>query len=279
MNQELQKTDSAESQIALNERNPLIGKWITTSVEHQVARTYGEKQIGEFSRNDMTMLVELMAQWRIHIGFTGDAMDNELVFICQFLYDNFKHFTISDIRLAMNWAINGKLDLSYVSTKTLSSLYVSKALNLYEEEKRRIVNQISEQKQRYIRNLELSSKIEQTPLDKANSFKEHIISVYEKYKSDGVLIDIGDLIYTWIRKNKIIEINAVDVEKATSYAQEKYLAERMNQSYKNTIVGNIDDGSKEIRKKKLAREYIIAKYFDSVNVINIINSIKVQQFK
>lgn len=227
----------------------------------------------------MTMLVELMAQWRIHIGFTGDAMDNELVFICQFLYDNFKHFTISDIRLAMNWAINGKLDLSYVSTKTLSSLYVSKALNLYEEEKRRIVNQISEQKQRYIRNLELSSKIEQTPLDKANSFKEHIISVYEKYKSDGILIDIGDLIYTWIRKNKIIEINAVDVEKATSYAQEKYLAERMNQSYKNTIVGNIDDSAKEIRKKKLAREYIIAKYFDSVNVINIINSIKVQQFK
>lgn len=268
-----------ESQIALKGQNQLIGDWIRTKEEYSIAQTYSEKKLGQFDKSDMTILVELMAQWKVHIGITAETFDNELVFICQFLYDNFKHFTISDIRLAMNWAISGKLDLSYVSSKTLSSLYVSKALNLYEDEKRRIVNLISQQKDSYNRQKDLNSKLEISPLDKANQFKEHIVSVYQKYKEDSLLIDIGDLIYNWIRANKIINISNSDVEEAIKYAHNRYIDEVSNKSIRTPFKTPIDEVSKELRKKKFAREYILMKFFDKVDVINIIKVIREEQFK
>jgi hypothetical protein len=279
MNQEIQKADLKESQIALKGQNQLIGDWIRTKEEYSIAQTYSEKKLGQFDKSDMTILVELMAQWKVHIGITAETFDNELVFICQFLYDNFKHFTISDIRLAMNWAISGKLDLSYVSSKTLSSLYVSKALNLYEDEKRRIVNLISQQKDSFNRQKDLNSKLEISPLDKANQFKEHIVSVYQKYKEDSLLIDIGDLIYNWVRANKIINISNSDVEEAIKYAHNRYIDEISNQSLRNPFKNTIDEKSKELRKKKLAREYILMKFFDKVDIINIIKVIREEQFK
>lgn len=268
-----------ESQIALKGQNQLIGDWIRTKEEYSIAQTYSEKKLGQFDKSDMTILVELMAQWKVHIGITAETFDNELVFICQFLYDNFKHFTISDIRLAMNWAISGKLDLSYVSSKTLSSLYVSKALNLYEDEKRRIVNLISQQKDSYNRQKDLNSKLEISPLDKANQFKEHIVSVYQKYKEDSLLIDIGDLIYNWIRANKIINISNSDVEEAIKYAHNRYIDEVSNKSIRTPFKTAIDEVSKELRKKKFAREYILMKFFDKVDIINIIKVIREEQFK
>jgi hypothetical protein len=279
MNQEIQKADLNESQIALKGQNQLIGDWIRTKEEYSIAQTYSEKKLGQFDKSDMTVLVELMAQWKVHIGITAETFDNELVFICQFLYDNFKHFTISDIRLAMNWAISGKLDLSYVSSKTLSSLYVSKALNLYEDEKRRIVNLISQQKDSYNRQKDLNTKLEISPLDKANQFKEHIVSVYQKYKEDSLLIDIGDLIYNWVRANKIINILNSDVEEAIKYAHNRYIDEMSNQSLRTAFKTPIDEVSKELRKKKFAREYILMKFFDKVDIINIIKVIREEQFK
>ena len=268
-----------ESQIALREQNQLIGDWIKSEQDYAVAITYSEKRLGQFNKSDMTLLVELMAQWKVHIGITGETFDNELVFICQFLYDNFKHFTISDIRLAMNWAISGKLDLSFVSSKTLSSLYVSKALNLYEEEKRRIVNKISQEKESHNRHKELSQKTEISPIDKANQFKEHIMSVYNKYKEDAVLIDIGDFIYKWVRDNKIINISPNDIEEALKYSRNKFIEETMNENLRLLFKNNIDDTSKELRKKKFAREYILMNLFDKVDIINIIKLIREEQFK
>lgn len=278
MNQELQKTDSKNYKIALNGQNPLLGEWIKTNLDYDIAVTYSEKKLGQYNREDLTMLVEIMAQWKVHLGVVGEGFDNELIFITQFLYDNFKHFTISDIRLAMQWAISGKLDMQFVSTKVLSSHYVSKALNLYEEEKRAIVNKIAQERESYLRNKELNSKLEETPIDKANSFKDHIIAVYQSYKAHGRFVDIGDLIYNWVRENNIVQITNKDVDEAMKYSQEKFIEERLN-APKNLFKNAIDEKSVEFRKKKLAREYIIMKYFDSVDVISIIKLITENQFK
>lgn len=278
MNQELQRTDSKSYKIALNEQNPLLGEWIKTNLDYDIAQTYSEKKLGQYNREDLTMLVEIMAQWKVHLGVVGEGFDNELIFITQFLYDNFKHFTISDIRLAMAWAISGKLDLQFVSTKVLSSHYVSKALNLYEEEKRAIVNKIAQQKDSYLRNKELNSKLEEHPIEKANSFKDHIIAVYQSYKAHGRFVDIGDLIYNWIRKNNIIKISNKDVDDALRYSNDKFIEERIN-APKNQFKNVLDEKSIEFRKKKLAREYIVMKYFDNEDVINIVKLINENQFQ
>ncbi len=73
-------------------QNKLIGDWIQNEVEYEVAKTFDGKRIGQYTKEDMTKLVELMAHWRVLLGVTSDSTEIELVVICQFVYDNFKKY-------------------------------------------------------------------------------------------------------------------------------------------------------------------------------------------
>ena len=92
----------------MKKQNVLIGDWIRNDTEIAVAQTFSEKRIGSFDREDMAKLVEVMAKWRVLLGVNNDSSETELIVICQFVYDNFKKFTLMDIKLAMNWAVSGK---------------------------------------------------------------------------------------------------------------------------------------------------------------------------
>ena len=148
-----------------------------------VANTYNEKRIGEYTSEDMKGLVEVMAKWRLLLGVNNtDSTEVELIVICQFVYDNFKRFTLEDIKLAMNWAISGKIDMQFVSTKSISAMYVSKALNQYEDEKRAIVQRIAESKEAYERKKSREQNIEVSPQEKANSFKNILLDAYNDFR-------------------------------------------------------------------------------------------------
>jgi hypothetical protein len=86
------------------------------------------------------------------------------------------------------------------------------------------------------------------------------------------------MIYDWIRKNNIMPITKVDVDNAIRYSQDKYIEERANAS-KTQFKTVLDEKSVEFRKKKLAREYIIMKYFEKVNEIEVVKSITENQFQ
>lgn len=73
-------------------------------------------------------------------------------------------------------------------------------------------------------------------------------------------------------------ISKVDVDNAIKYSHEKYIEERANTS-KTQFKTALDEKSVEFRKKKLAREYILMKYFDIVDEIGIVKSITENQFK
>jgi hypothetical protein len=137
-----------------------------------IAATYSGKRIRDFDHNDMRMLVELMGLWRINLGVTAESTAEELVVICQFVYDNFGQFTLDDIRAAMNLVVSGKINLEYVTQRNISSYYVSRALKAYEEYKREMVNQIAIDKENYLKRQEQRNRIELTPLERANSFKD-----------------------------------------------------------------------------------------------------------
>lgn len=254
----------------------MIGNWIKSDDEYAVALTYGEKRIGEFNREDMTKLVEVMAQWRILLGVTSDSTEQELIIICQFVYDNFKKYTLSDIRLAMNWTISGKLDVGFVSQKNISSYYVSRALNAYEEEKRRIYNQFM-----YERDKQLSKSQHQvpepSPEERANSFKSLIVGMYESYKNDAFFYDFGDFVYNWLKKTNQLNTKKSVIDAAIQYGRDKYLEERRKENI-NNIATALESDSKEHRQKKLARHYMIMNYFESTSLSEIVQSIKSEQF-
>jgi succinate dehydrogenase flavin-adding protein (antitoxin of CptAB toxin-antitoxin module) len=281
MKNELQKTPSNSSRAVSVKQNKLIGDWIQNEVEYEVAKTFDGKRIGDYTKEDMTKLVELMAHWRVLLGVTSDSTEIELVVICQFVYDNFKKYSLADIRLAMNWAISGRIDVGFVSQKSLSSFYVSKVLNAYDDRKRDIYNGFMERRDRHLQRLEIDKKSEPTVEEKAKLFKEMLMGLYTSHQNNQPFYDFNDFVYNWLKSTGQIQATQEEINAAVFYGQEKYRDERRQQNAANILrqISNMDVGdNKEEKQKKYAREYIIKKYFDKYTIGEIISKIKPSQF-
>jgi hypothetical protein len=261
----------------------LIGDWIRNDTELAIAKTFEEKRIGDFDKQDMTKLVELMAKWKLLLGVTTETTSQELIEICKFVYGNFKRFTLSDVTLAMNWAISGKTDMSYVSVKSMSAMYVSKAINLYEEEKRNIVNRIAESKAAYERKKSRDEIIQVTPQEKADTFKTILIDAYDDYKNKGSFNDLGDFVYNWMKNNKIFNPSKQDINDAMIYGETKLRELRKleieDRDKFKQLTKYLQSQDDETRKKKFAREYVISKFFDKVGLGQLVSYIKLEQFQ
>lgn len=267
-----------------NKQNELIGNWIENETELQLVKTFSNKRIGHFNKEDMAKLVELMAKWKVLLGAANEATSSELILICQFLYDNFKKFTLEDIEIAMNWAISGKIDMSFVSTKTISALYVSKALQLYEEEKKNIINKIAQEKASYERKESIRNNKQVSEEEKANIFKELLINTYLDYKEKNFFLDFKDFIYNWLKNNKIFIPTKNLVNEAMIYGEEKTREykklekEDKQQVYSVTKFFEAQDDA--FRKKKFARQFIVMQFFNKIkNVSELISYIKLEHFK
>lgn len=284
MKNEIAKTNLNNSITQWKGQNKLIGDWIRNDQELAIAKTYNDKKIGDYTTEDMKALVEVMAKWRLLLGVNNtDSTEVELVVICQFVYDNFKRFTLEDIKLAMNWAISGKIDMQFVSTKSINANYVSKALNQYEDEKRAIVQRIAEAKDSYERQISREQKMEVSPKEKADIFKETLLHAYNDYKQNGSFIDFQDFIYNWMKNNKILSPSQKDVLDAMTYGETKlrevkHLELQDKEKAKN-LTKYFESQDDEFRKKKFARNYVISKFFDKVELGQLLGYIKLEQFK
>lgn len=279
MSQELQKTTNSNNSLTqYNGQNSLIGDWIKTETELAIAKTYAEKKIGDFTREDMTKLVEIMAQWRILLGVTSDPTEQELIIICQFMYDNFKKFTLSDVRLAMNWAIAGKFDVGFVTLKNINSYYVSRVMNAYDEYKRQIFNGFMEEREKMRRRQEIDKPRTLTNQEKAETFKDFVVSMYRAYQGDGLLYDVGDSLYDWIKRTGQLNPNKQEIQEAVEYGRRRFNEEMQEKNLKNLLTEALDKKSKEDQQRKYAREYIIRLYFERMTLGEILRKIDVSQF-
>lgn len=269
--------------MSLKGSNQLIGDWIRNETELEIAKTYSEKRIGEFNTEDMKGLVEVMGKWRFLLGVVSESSDTELVYICQFIYDEFKRFTLTDIKLAMNWAISGKTDMSYVSVRSLSANYVSKAIQAYEVLKRSIVEKIAQDKETYERHIARETPTEISIEDRIATFKEILISAFIDYKEKGSFYDFGDFIYNWIKDNKIVAVNKQIINDAMVYGETKLRKvkhdEKHDMGMRRVKIKEAGADKDEFRKKKFAREYIITKFFDKVDIEKLVSLVKREHFK
>lgn len=225
----------------------------------------------------MTKLVELMAQWRLLLGVTSESTEHELIVICQFMYDNFKKYTLADVRLAMNWAISGKVEVGYVTQKNISSFYVSKAMKAYDDEKRVIYNRLMEERDRYLSRME-ESEMKVTPLQEAESFKEMIVGMYDSVQTGGVFYDIGDIVYNWMKRTGQLKPTKEQIDLAVKYGIDKYHSEKEDKSLRQKMVESVDPADREAKKKKYAREYMVIQYLTVNSLGDIINKIHPSQF-
>jgi len=251
---------------------------VTTAEDNKIALTLSEKRIGQFDRVDMADIVDLMAQWRLMLGVTSDTTQEELIFITQFIYDNYKHLTLSDLNIAKNWSILGRIDVGFVTQKTFSSYYVSRCINAYEEEKRKIINQIAQNKERYETRKAIDNPTPQSAEEKANSFKDHILTMYRASNEDRPIIDLADMVYNWLKAVGFMKLSDLEIKEAMLYATDR-LREMNFQDNKLNAKNQFDPQTEDMRKKKFAREYVINKVFKKLSVSDIVSKISIEYFK
>ena len=70
-----------------------------------------------------------------------------------------------------------------------------------------------------------------------------------------------------------------DVQDALIHAERRYREQRMSEHNGLGLAKALEPKSEEYRKKKLAREYIIIKLFETKELPDLIKLIKVDQFK
>lgn len=281
MSNEIQKSTQSNSSLERSSgQNKLIGDWIRNEAEYSVARTYEGKRIEDFTHEDMKKLVEIMALWRHHLGVTSDPTEQELIVICQFVYDNFKRMTLADIRLAMNWAISGKVEVGFVTQKNISSYYVSKAINAYAEAKRHIYNDMMENRERVMMQRGLEKKVQHTPVEKANQFREYIVSLYQAHSQGGYFYDICDFAYAWLKKTNQLKLSKEDINAAVEYGKKAYT--KIKQADAGSAAAllrqSIAKETREQAEKRLAREFILIRYFESTPLSQIIDRINIRDF-
>jgi len=258
--------------------NSLIGNWIVNTEEYNIASTLSEKRVGDFNREEMGQIVDLMANWRLMLGVTNEVTQEELVFITQFIYDNFKYLALRDLQYAKDWAIMGKTDVGFVTQKTFSSYYVSKCINAYELEKRRIINEISHRKERYETKKAINKPSQVSPQEKANSFKDYLLTLYKSFIDDREYVDIGDMVYNWAKENNLLSLNPREVDAAMLYANERIREYKISEKSVSTSL-NLLPTDEETRKKKYARIYILNNMFRKYAISELISKINLDYFK
>lgn len=258
--------------------NPLIAT-AKNSEELAIAQTMAEKKISQFTKSDMAGLVSLLGQWKVLLGSSNEISDAELIFVCQFLYDNFGRFTLSDVKIAMNMAVSGKLDIQFVSQKTISALYISKCLNSFEEYKARIINDLACKHEKYEQQLSIEASKNATIEEKATIHKEYLVSIYNTYKNTGSINDYGDFIYKWMRHEQILVPDNQDVIDAVAAAQDRFIKERNLEA--NLIGSKLkpNEKSDEEKKKRFAREFLVMRIMERNDVIELLKQVKLEYFK
>lgn len=278
-------------QLSPIENSPYYGKWLKTDAERDIAKTFVEKKLGHYTAEDITEIVKLLKKWKEYIGITGmqnvkelvNNIEVEFITLIQFLYDNFKHITYTDLKLARDWAVMGVTDLSKVSKKTLSAEYVSRSIMLYEERKRDIVAEIIRNKTTYDRMLESSGiKKQQTPAEKADTFKSIIMGHYDSYKKNVLFVDFGDYVYNWIKANHLLPVTPELKAEADKYASTRYANEKSEINVTRALAGEPlikeTEDSEEAKKNKYRKHYAITTFFDIFDITDIVKMITPQQF-
>jgi hypothetical protein len=180
----------------------------------------------------------------------------------------------------MNMIISGKLDVSFVSTKSLSANYVSKCLNVYEDYKAETINRIAQNKEKLLLREEIDNPKPISAAEKMHIFKEFFINVYKGYNDKGVVDDRGGFGYKWLKHVNLILATTQNISEAMEAAQERFIKER-NQNFslfEKALKNDVPVNEAEI-KKRFAREYLIAKIFDKYSFVQLIELIKIDYFE
>jgi hypothetical protein len=214
------------------------------------------KEIGSSNKAEMVEITKAIAQWGYALGITVVAQD--LVTLNNFVRENFPNLNIFDLKVCVRLV---SVDSDLLETDAehygkLTLIYVSKVLKAYERYKSSVCFGVREK----IIKLEEDTKPLMSKEERLENFKDLLIHAKQTVSKNEVFEDTGEVIYNFIRYNKLIKIDQEMIGKAMEFGEKEFKI-AVSDSKRGNLKKMINDVSfdatkKEDMVKRGARKYI-----------------------
>ena len=201
------------------------------------------------------------------LGLSKEMSEEELKINVQFIKTNYPKFTLKDIDIAINWSLQGNLDVNVEPYGAFSPLYISRILNAYGAKSEQMINEVIQRKRLESR-LQASEKTVMTYDESVKVRREYIVWFIKKIKAENKYIgDFDNIMWDFVTKYNLIKVNEKWTEEASEFADGEILRENSDEGYaKFYDKMNFNDKKIEMKKRRemYGRYYLLKKYFDTI---------------
>lgn len=239
--------------------------WAKNENEKQVVlASFDKTMINYSSAEDVTKLIKMVTKWRIMLGLSKDMSEEELKMNVQFIKSNYPKYTIKDIDIAINYSLQGRLNVNVEPYGTFSPLYISKILNAYGAHAEEVINEALKEKKQAERRMESEKKV--LPYEEQiKNRKEYIKWFADKMKTTKTYIgDFDNVLWNLLHKNNLLQINEKWSAEASEYADGQIIMENESDWYRkfyNRLTLDEKKMDVKTRREIYGRFYILQKFF------------------
>jgi len=214
------------------------------------------KDISNSDKAEMKEITQTIAQWGYALGITVIAQD--LIALNSFIRENFPNINIFDLKVCVRLV---SIDSDLLETDAehygkLTMIYVSKVLKAYEAYKNSVCFGVREK----ITKLEEENKPPMSKEERLKNFTELLKDAKMTVNNGEFFEDYGEVVYNFIRHNKLIKIDKVLIDKAMQSGEEEFRT-YVSDSKRGNLKKIINDVSftatkKEEMVRRYARKYV-----------------------
>ena len=231
------------------------------------------KEIDSSNKAEITEITKIIAQWGYALGITVVAQD--LVTLNNFIRENFPNLNIFDLKVCVK-LVSIDSDLLVTDAEhygKLTMIYVSKVLKAYETYRSTVCFNVRQK----VLNLEEANKPPMPKEERIKNFKELLVDAKSIVEKGELYGDTGEVIYNFIRHNKLVNIDDELIKKAME-SGERQFSEAVSDSKRGNLKKMINDVSFTATKKEEivrrgARRYVANFWIDVMDLDDMLKKL------
>lgn len=228
-----------------------------------------EKKLKDISNSDkaeMKEITQAIAQWGYALGIT--VVSQDLIALNLFIRENFPNINIFDLKVCVR-LVSIDSDLLVTDAEhygKLTMIYVSKVLKAYEAYKNSVCFGVREK----IIKLEQENKPPMSKEERLKNFRELLSNAKITVNKGEFFEDLGEVIYNFIRHNKLIKIDKVLIDKAMESGEQEfrtYVSDNKRGNLKKMINDvSFTSTKKEEMVRRYARRYVAQFWVENMDL-------------
>lgn len=231
------------------------------------------KEIQSSNKVEISEITKIIAQWGYSLGITVVAQD--LITLNIFVRENFPNLNIFDLKVCVR-LVSTDSDLLETDAEhygKLTMIYVSKVLKAYEKYKSTVCFGVRQK----VLKLEEEKKPAISKEERIKNFKELLSNAKMTVNNGEFFEDFGEVVYNFIRHNKLIKIDKVLIDKAMESGEKEFSA-YVSDTKRGNLKKMINDVSfnstkKEEMVRRYARRYVAQYWVDNMDLDNMLKKL------